>query len=73
MNTYINIIYTYTLTYRMDLNFHGTTLLGTENFAFFTFLFLQMAYHNIIINRLYKSILICALHISHITKHVWAA
>ena len=51
------------------LNFRGLSI-----FAFFAFLFSRMRVPQYYIKYIdYMSVLICASHISHITKHVWAA
>ena len=59
----------------MDLNFRGTKLsLELRIFAFFAFLFLRLHISQYYIKYIdYISVLICALPISHITKHVSAA
>ena len=58
----------------MDLNFSGTKLSWIENFRFFRFLFSRMRVPQYYIKCIdYISVLLCALHISHIMKDVWAA
>ena len=62
------------LVYRMDLNFRGTKLSRIEHFRVFrVFIFADARPQYYIKYIDYISILICASHISHITKHVWAA
>ena len=57
--------------YRMDLNFRGTKLSRIENFRVFIFADARPQYYIKYID--YISILICASHINHKAKHVWAA
>ena len=58
----------------MDLNFSGTKLSQIENFCVFRFFISRMRVPQYYIKCIdYISVLICASHISHIVKHVWAA
>ena len=59
----------------MDLNFCGTKLSRIENFRVFRIFIFADARPTILylIYIDYISVLICASHISHITKHLWAA
>ena len=68
-------IYTYTyILYHMDLVLVTFAVLNFWRLGIFTFLFSRMCDPQYYIKCIgYISVLICALHIGHITKHVWAA
>ena len=72
IDLYIALVYTYNTVWTLIfavLNFRGLSI-----FAFSAFLFSRMRVPQYYIKYIdYMSVLICASHISHITKHVWAA